>query len=259
MSHDQYRIAWTDYQSLLVNKLNELTAGEPYEHTQPKDIAIQFARDPHAASLFNHASMAHNNHLFFLKLSTDPQPLKDNPTLHQSLTQSFGSIETLKATMLDRATAMFGPGFVWLVWARERDPSRSSGRKGSWKILNTYLAGTPYPEAGYRQQGVDTNTMDAASYAQHMKNQPTNYAGAFGGLSKNAKETAKLPPGGTNVMPVLCVNTWEHCWLRDFGMNGKRAYLNAWWEAVDWGAVSTVMPAEAQPAPAFSRSSDKYF
>ena len=68
-----------------------------------------------AASLFNHASMAHNNHFFFNALSTSPSPLERHPSMQQSLNNTFGSIETLKATFLDTAGAMFGPGFVWLV------------------------------------------------------------------------------------------------------------------------------------------------
>jgi len=238
----------------MVQKLNELTAGEPYENAQSKAIALQFARDPMAASLFNHASMSHNNAFFFQGFSTSPLQLEKMPSLKQSLVNTFGSIDTLRATMLDTASAMFGPGFVWLIWARDLDNPGSGMRKGAWRILTTYLAGTPYPEAGYRQQGLDANTQNAGSYNDYMGQQPVNSVGAFGAFSRQGREQAKLPPGGTNVMPVLCVNTWEHVWLRDYGMNGKRRFLHDWWEAVDWSEVENKTPMEAKEPLRFERA-----
>ncbi|TKA70283.1 hypothetical protein B0A55_06740 [Friedmanniomyces simplex] len=253
ISQHGYRIAWTDYQSLMVQKLNELTAGEPYEHAHTKDIALQFARDPMSASLFNHASMAHNNHYFFSTLSTHPPKLDSHPSLRQSLVNTFGSIDTLRTTMLDTASAMFGPGFVWLVWARDLDAPVGGIRRGTWRVLTTYLAGTPYVEAGYRQQGIDTNIQNATSYQAYKDSQPVNTVGAFGSSSKFGREQAKLPPGGTNVQPVLCVNTWEHVWLRDFGITGKRTYLTEWWDVIDWGAVEQLAPTASKGTVEFMR------
>ena len=155
--------------------------------------------------------------------------------------------------MLDTATAMFGPGFVWLVWARDLDVTPGQLRRGGWRILTTYLAGTPYAEAGYRQQGIDANTQDAKSYSKYMNEQPVNTVGQFGSWSQAARAKSKLPPGGTNVLPVLCVNTWEHVWLRDYGISGKRAFLNDWWAAVDWGAVDMYVPSEAKQQVQFAR------
>ncbi|KAK4553007.1 hypothetical protein LTR86_009931 [Recurvomyces mirabilis] len=255
LSDQGFRIAWTDYQALLVQKLNELTAGEPTENAQTKDLALQFARNPMAASLFNHASMAHNNHFFFSTLSTAPMKLDKLPTLEQSLCNTFGSIATLEMTMLDTAASMFGPGFVWLIWARNLDNSSVGGGsklRGSWRILTTYLAGTPYAEAGYRQQGIDGNNQNAKSYDEYMRVTPP--VGAFGAYSKSGQEQAKLPPGGTNVLPVLCVNTWEHVWLRDYGINGKRTFLKDWWDAIDWAAVEQKTPREASQPVQFHRA-----
>ncbi|GAB1726962.1 hypothetical protein NU195Hw_g2878t1 [Hortaea werneckii] len=248
LSPEGFKIAWIDYQQLMVDKLDDLTAGEPFENSQPKDLVLRFARDPLAASLFNHASMAHNNNFFFSGLSTSPLKLESVPNVEESLIDTFGSIETLKMTMLDTASAMFGPGFVWLVWARDLNnpTSGQAGRHGAWRILSTYLAGTPYPEAGYRQQGLDTNTSNASEYKGYMNQQPANAVGSFGPFSAIGQKQSKLPPGGTNIMPVLCVNTWEHVWLRDYGMHGKRAFLSDWWKCIDWSVVEGNTPAEAK-------------
>ena len=241
-------MAWHQYQGMMVQKLNELTAGTEFYDAQVKSIVLRTARDPQYASLFNHASMAYNNQQFFTTLSTKPKRIETQPGLKESLETTFGSIDTLRTTFLDTAAAMFGPGFVWLIWARDL---KDSGRNGSWRILPTYLAGTPFPEAGYRQQGVDMNTQNAASADSYYNSQPVNTVGAFGGWSQSGQATAKLPPGGTSVLPVLCVNTWQHVWLRDYGVSGKRRFLADWWEAIDWYQVHAAAPTEAKTSVKF--------
>ena len=47
------------------------------------------------------------------------------------------------------------------------------------------------------------------------------------------------------MMPVLCVSTFEHTYIYDFGVQGKRKFLNEWWKAIDWGVVERNMPPEA--------------
>ncbi|KAL1303678.1 hypothetical protein AAFC00_007032 [Neodothiora populina] len=219
LSRDGFDISWTKYQALMMEKLNEITAGFDAEHATTKQLVLQYARNPATAALFNHASMAHNNEFFFNALSPAPTALERYSGLQKSLISAFGSIETLRQTMLHTADSMFGPGFVWLVYTKD----------GNWRILNTYLAGTPYAEAGYRQQDRDMNTV-------------ANTAGAFGVSSAAGKKQAALPPGAVSVVPVLCVNTWEHVYLADFGVDGKQEYLQRWWDAINWYSVNNLTP-----------------
>ncbi len=213
--------------------------GTHHENKDVKQIVMATAREPLEAALFNHASMAHNNHFFFERLSPTPTPIPD--ALKASLERSFGSLETLKQQFVVTAAAMFGPGFVWLV--RTRDPS--NGNSEGFRILTTYLAGTPYPGAHWRQQSADMNTVGGVS--------PEGRAGAsrYFDKSTSAYSAAGLPsagnddraPGGIKLWPVLCLNTWEHVWLRDYGigqngMGGKVAFAEAWWDAIDWQVVN---------------------
>jgi Fe-Mn family superoxide dismutase len=236
------RLGWTTYQEMMVQKLDELLAGEPDEKSDNKALLLKYARDPQMASVFNHASMAFNNHFFFQALSPEPTPLDRYNLLENSLKKTFGSIDTLRTTFLDTAAAMFAPGFVWLVWCKDVE---GSGSRGAWRILATYAAGTPFPEAGYRQQGIDANTSSAASYEKYQANNPV---AAFGAHSRHGQNISKIPPGGTSVAPVLCVSTWEHSYIYDFGLNGKRRYLNDWWNAIDWYRVEQRTPKEASEA-----------
>lgn len=142
-----------------------------------------------------------------------------SPILTEKIDQSFSSVESLRETFIATANAMFGPGFVWLV---KRKNVRVSGASDlpELAILATYIAGSPWPQAHYRAQESDTNT--------------NLQAGSFGIRSGKGE---KLAPGGTSIEIMMCVNTWQHVWLRDFGFGGKKKFLGHWWDSIDWDVV----------------------
>lgn len=159
---------------------------------------------------------------------------------------------------------MFGPGFVWLVQDLNPSPNHpttaASGSSSTYqfhtssktplhfRILTTYLAGSPYPEAHSRQQGSDMNTHNISSYDTYSaQSTPQNTAGAFGSHSASAQgmkslfmESSGGEPskyGGASIIPVLCVNTWEHVWMFQYGVGEKRTYLENWWNRINWEQV----------------------
>ncbi|KAM0802700.1 Manganese/iron superoxide dismutase [Usnea florida] len=220
LSSDGFDLAWHQYQGHVVDRLNRLTAGTPLENSATKDIIVTHARQPQAASLFNHASMAWANHQFFSTLSPDPP--KMSPLLTSKVNDSFSSPESLRDTFIATANAMFGPGFVWLVRHKHRNAYLM---ENELSILTTYLAGSPLPGAHYRRQEQDQNTMMAA--------------GSFGSTSLFPGEESKLAYGGADIDILLGVNTWQHVWLMDWGIGGKKAYLEGWWKAINWDVVES--------------------
>ena len=62
-------------------------------------------------------------------------------------------------------------------------------------------------------------------------------AGSAGVMGPYSKLDRKAAPGGAELDVLLGVSTWEHAWLRDWGVGGKRGFLEAWWERIDWGVV----------------------
>ncbi|KAI4217654.1 MAG: hypothetical protein LQ351_000250 [Letrouitia transgressa] len=258
LSREGFETAWTDYQGSLVHWLNSKTTGTADENVDTKTLLLKYARQASHAALFNHASAAHNNHIFFSSLTPSPSPTSSKnipPALLSQITASFSSLDSLRATFLATADAMFGPGFVWLV--RLHQP-RTTG--DDLAILNTYIAGSPYPDAHFRRQEFDMNTYTTgitadlkpgmyserfghggsgggdpvvSRYARGYGTGNMN-AGAYGPFSKSADHRA---PGGARLEVLLAVSTWEHVWLRDWGVGGKRGFLEAWWDAVDWGIV----------------------
>ena len=115
-SPEGFNTAFSGYQQHLVDNLNDSTQGSKYANQDVKSLAIECARDPTQAYLFNLASMAFNNHFFFRGINTNPDVVSTPPSdLAIMIKRDFGSMDTLRSTFLATAEAMFGPGFVWLV------------------------------------------------------------------------------------------------------------------------------------------------
>ncbi|KAK2741247.1 hypothetical protein FQN57_005709 [Myotisia sp. PD_48] len=228
LSPEGYELAWLQYQTYLVEKLNGLTQGTVDENAPAGALMFKHARNASSAALFNYASMAHNNHFFFDYLS--PKTIKMPENIEQVITESCSSVESLKAEFLATANAMFGPGFVWLV--KQIDTAEL-------KIVATYIAGSPYPQAHFRRQSTDMATSTTGIRGGEGIDAVTTISrrdyGAMGRYTNNQKF---LAPGGVDITPVLCVNTWEHVWLRDWGISGKAGYLEAWWDSIDWEKVA---------------------
>ncbi|KAH9909344.1 Manganese/iron superoxide dismutase [Xylariomycetidae sp. FL2044] len=236
--------------------------GTDFEQQPALQIVKATAREPSTAALFNYASMAHNNHFFFKNLvnhglkdipdhaQPEPGQLLDPslvqvdipPSLKKEIEDYFSSVETLRLEMAATANAMFGPGFVWLV--------KNAQSKGL-KILTTYLAGTPYTAGHWRRQGADMNTAGIEATKEFLER---TQAGAGGATERRYAKTSQIAPGGTDVIPLLCLNTWEHVWLRDYGLGadgpgGKRDYVNRWWYCIDWNKVQELSSPGGKNVP----------
>ncbi|KAL2845431.1 Manganese/iron superoxide dismutase [Aspergillus pseudoustus] len=218
LSPEAFDFSWTQYQTLLLDKLNLLTQDTVDADLKPADLLVKYSRSAEMASVFNHASMAHNNHFFFNCLAPVQTEIPAN--FAKDIADTCSSVESLKLDFLATANAMFGPGFVWLA--------KNLDKSGMLQIFCTYNAGSPYPAAHTRRQSVDmaTHTRETA-----LGNQ---YAGSMGAHSAN---TRKLAPGALDVEPILCVNTWEHVWMMDYGIGGKAEFLERWWNRINWEVV----------------------
>jgi Fe-Mn family superoxide dismutase len=195
--------------------------------------------------------MAFNNDFYFSGLSLQPDqqmPLE----LEKALKRDFGSIDSMKQEMLAMADAMFGPGFVWLV---RINPTVGIGSVPKFMLLPTYLAGSPLAGAHNRRQPVDMNTQNVANAvangsveglsraqysAQHTT--PQNSVGYMGSFAR--KDPNSPGYGGVNVLPCLCVNTWEHAYLYDWKFN-KRMFLERWWMFINWQRVASISGVKA--------------
>lgn len=228
LSPKAFDIAFTQYHQHLVDELNASTTGTEYQNQTPQALAVEFARDPSKAYLFNLASMAYNNAFFFNGINIDPNVTSvPSSDLKEQIVQDFNSLENMRVDIIEAAAAMFGPGYVWVV-------QDTNGTSIKMRILTTYLAGSPLAGAHNRRQERDLNTESVDSYEQ------LNGVGSFGESARKPKvplDKEKTALGGANVTPLLCVNTWQHVWLPDYGVTGKMDYLEAWWNKINWNVV----------------------
>lgn len=208
---------------------------------------IRYARQPKHAALFNYASMAHNNHFFFAGLRPTAKTGPVSQWFGSQIAKSFSSFESFRLSFIASANAMFGPGFTWLV--ARRDQSTPYDSNGHLAILNTYLAGSPYPQAHFRSQSEDMNTADTGVTAgEHPQTYALKQGGASGvglhgirgfGAGFGRVQKGYLAPGGQDLQVLMCVSTWEHVWLPDYGIGGKQAYLEKIWEHIDWARAES--------------------
>ena len=154
--------------------------------------------------------------------------------------------------MLATADTMFGPGFVWLVAQKEYGmaaavqawTTQAQSSQLKLKLLVTYLAGSPYAGAHWRKQGQDAMTTDfnvrPGETGSQMAARNSSFVG-LGYMSQHKpsayKGTSLLPPGAADVIPLVCVNTWEYAWLPQYGIGGKDQYLERWWYSIDCKVV----------------------
>ncbi|KAI2466618.1 manganese and iron superoxide dismutase [Annulohypoxylon bovei var. microspora] len=241
LSPGGFDLAWTQYMNFIIGKLNTMIAEDEFEQQTPLSIVKATAREPSQAHIFNYASMAYNNHFFFENLAKVNPGAEGEPTgedripikLRVMLTKQFSSIQTLRREFLSTAMGMFGPGFVWLVKPAQSDQLR---------ILPTYLAGTPFTAGHWRRQGVDMNTQGPASREVVDGWMSRRQTGVGADIGSKFLDQSQVAPGGTDVIPLLCLNTWEHVWLRDYGIGagdvgGKRQFVKSWWEVINWDKV----------------------
>ncbi|KAK4174981.1 putative mitochondrial SSU ribosomal protein S26 precursor [Triangularia setosa] len=259
-----FTTAWDYYQTHVLTNLNRLCAETNNDGLPLKDVVLATARDPSQAATFNYASMAHNNHFFFKTLSPTPTNAEEMPAqLKEALVRSFGSLDALRELMVNTATAMFGPGFVWLV---RTDRPQAKG----FRVLTTYLSGSPYPGAHWRRQSLNTSTDIGESTEQGIQAGKQYLENSVRGAGKSAASYKKedFAPGGVLLEPVLCLNTWEHAWLFEYGFggspksvldaaqsnvsentkSGKEMYAEKWWEYVDWNVVDRLAFPEGRKA-----------
>lgn len=199
---------------------------------KPLELHVTLSHNPEYASLYNQAAMLHFNHFWWESLSPTK---KDIPSsLEKNIIEDFSSVEDLRVELLQHADAMFGNGFVWLV----KEGAGYQSRNRTMRILCTYNAGSPYTEAHQRRQSHDMATSDpmAARLAASgdRLNRVQNSVGSFGNHSKSQPREY---PNALHCQPILCLNAWQHMYMLDYGILGKRAYLAAWWEKIDWDVV----------------------
>lgn len=203
--------AWTQYQSYILDKLNKVTVDTDNESRIPFHILLNTSTKADEAHVFDYASQAHNNHVFFESLRS-PIENKSQPSaqLEKRINAQFGSMEQFKEEFLATAESLHGNGWVFLV----EDEGKNVG------VFACYNGGSPYT-AG-RSQLADLNTLVSLDTKR---------------LMSDVEATVAAGMKNYNIV-LLALNVWEYAYLEDYGFD-KRAYIERWWDSIDWDVVSS--------------------
>lgn len=206
-----FNTVWTDYQHHLTKHLTQLTMETENETRVPFHILQNTAKKPDQAHVFNYASQAFNNHLFIESL-TEPHTNNTKPSLPlmNKIEQTFENLDGLKEEILHKSESMLGSGWVFLV---------EDVDKGLY-VISCYNAGSPFDES--RQQMFDLNsTVD-----EDVKAAVEETADAVSRGDKN------------HVIALLALNLWEQAYLPDYSVSGRAAYVEKWWDSINWNVVN---------------------
>lgn len=160
------------------------------------------------------------------------------------ITDSFGSIVEFRTLLLGSSLALRGNGYTWLV-ARATvrgDRATSSSKYDNLFVVNTYNGGTPHFE---------TSSGQLLSLDEQLKLQLEQEKKEKGILEPEL--VARLPTveeakNQTDLLdnyvylPLLLINGSPHAYLPDYGVFGKRKYLENVWNSIDWQAVTARLP-----------------
>ncbi|CAG8443558.1 6186_t:CDS:2 [Acaulospora morrowiae] len=247
-----------EYQSSLIDTLNNLVAGTEFEQEHIFTTIAKTAQVPEKAQLFNCASQVWNNDFFLRTLSTSGKQLTPLSNSSESIKYEFGSFENFQNHFKYMALGLFGSGWTWLVLTEFR----------VLRIINTYNAGIINDKTGTLpkanacstslllsfQSGTPLDTTRLQSYDPNNHPSPLpdspfffTATSPFSPTANINESTKPLPPPSIKLVqepthqskfiPLLALNVWEHAYLRDFGMEGKEKYIDAFWNCVDWYKV----------------------
>ncbi|TCD70461.1 hypothetical protein EIP91_003222 [Steccherinum ochraceum] len=257
MSPAALRTIAVDYQEGLLDRLNDLVRGTPFEQKTVAQTVIEAATSSQNVLVYNYASEALNTS-FFLSSLAPPAPdtpaLSNewhiSPALNQSISRNFGSLEELKSRFGATAMGIFNSGWVWLV----------CDAAGSLAVLPTFntetllvrsrqlttsdhtykaQASVPPPPQGHVQPSQPTPT----TYYAPRPVSPSGRSALMEDYSYEASSMSspsRMNRGvGDTVYPLMCLSVHERTWMSaGYGVWGKEEYLRRAWSVVNWNAIS---------------------
>jgi Fe-Mn family superoxide dismutase len=111
--HEHYDAHHASY----VKKAQSLAEEAGLEKVSLQDIILKSATTPHLKPLFNNAAQAWN-HDFYWHSMRPPGNEEFPAALAEVLARRFGSLDAFIASFAEKAAAVFGSGWAWLVWTR---------------------------------------------------------------------------------------------------------------------------------------------
>lgn len=126
--------------------------------------------------------------------------------------RQFESEVSFRELFLTQASSTFSSGYTWLVF---------NNQDKKLYLMNTYGWGVP-PLFSTRELQSIRSMKDSSA--------PVSQTGSNGNVG-NANDRLDC------VVPLLNVSVWQHAYLHDYGVFGKRKYLENFWNCINWKHV----------------------
>lgn len=161
--------------------------------------------------------------------------------LRDWIIQSFGSIVEFRTLLLNTNLAIKGNGYTWLVARESVNMMRNNNNAkiyDSLFIVNTYNGGSPifHARAG---QLTSFEQQDALEQEEPVKSSMVNIPSMKEAQSSHGVSQQEFKP-------LLAINGSPNAYLPDYGVFGKKLYLDNLWQSINWDLVEQRLPSETQ-------------
>lgn len=265
--------AWFKRAELYCDGLNKEVARQGLAAHDVNVLVDEYARSPSKSDLFNNASLLHNTEFAMSCLgrvreeSQIPSKAKNDdlfrtPNLSHDvpnqpvdeafqkwIKDSFGSLIEFKTLLLNSANSINGDGFTWLVARKPKkkyviDGSKANDEYDNLFVLNTYNAGNPNNAKRFGQLNEITKKLKTLTEGDANSDNESLSISASSILSLiDAKNTTF---GDIEYKPILAIDASPKAYLYDYGVFGKKTYLEQVWKALDWDVITRRVPARTE-------------
>ncbi|KAI5966970.1 uncharacterized protein KGF55_000379 [Candida pseudojiufengensis] len=178
------------------------------------------------------------------------------------LNQSFGSIQEFRNLFLNIGNSIKGDGNIWVVaestMSKYQKSAASSGvisslnfnREPSYhnlSIIATYNGGIidDSERSGQIKRLKDLQKENSSSTEEQNPEQDQKNPLELGSIEDSEFENSYL---NKNLIPILNIDVSPKCYLLDYGVFGKKNYLENCWECIDWDIVIKRLPIRSKQA-----------
>lgn len=214
-----------------------------------------------------------------IKVSNEPS----NLALAEWIVDTFGSMAEFKTLLLNSAASIKGDGTTWLVaqatysQSAMRDGSNNGITFDSLAITNTY-------NAGIVDDSVKSGQLSKMKHQKYAKlqaadrreserkelgvNEAKNVLEQIEQEEKVVKVSPTIDPmdevtlgsveeaenilfTDRKLVPLLAIDASMRAYIEDYGLYGKRQYLENVWHCIDWDVVASRTPNRYKPSMIF--------
>lgn len=260
LSQEAFQQGYVQRSAILASNLNKAVAKHSVQSPPLSVLVSSYSKSATKKDIYTNASLLRNISFAMSSLGNargeqteippkaDASSLLDTPSLRMTVDNhppgntpfmsvvesSFGSILELKTLLLESAHAINGDGFTWLV-AVIKPPLahglHSTVEYDSLAVLNTYNAGAPENNDRARQLTAFEEEGKEKRLSQNI----------YASLEDAQSHVSSV---GREYLPLLCIDSSAKVWLHDYGVFGKKQYLEQVWRSIDWETVQQRLPAK---------------